>query len=225
MLARASGLTVRRLFVALCGRGALDERCSWAVRRPSHLCAGAGLLRDVLRGRLERVGWTSAGCIICWPQRVVQRPVWKSHQLIFDSLSAAEVKYADFFAPPSKPPSGAAKRAHAKAQKAAGGGKAKGKAGRRSGADDMELEDDLDEDEKMEVSEEDDDEEEDEEDEDEDEGEDDEEMEDDDEEAEEEEAFGARKGKTDLFADDDEAEETDTGTPTISFLLGCTLLG
>jgi U3 small nucleolar RNA-associated protein MPP10 len=124
-----------------------------------------------------------------------------------------EVKYADFFAPPSKPPSGAAKRAQAKALKTAGGAKGKGKAAaRRRDEDEM----DLDEDEMMEVSDEEDeehgdeqeDDEEEEDDDEDDEEEGDEEMDDE----EEEEAFGARKGKTDLFADDDEAEETDAGT-------------
>jgi U3 small nucleolar RNA-associated protein MPP10 len=123
-----------------------------------------------------------------------------------------EVKYADFFAPPSKPPSGAAKRAQAKALKTAGGAKGKGKAAaRRRDEDEM----DLDEDEMMEVSDEEDEEHGDEQEDDEEEevdDEDDEEEGDEEMDDEEEEAFGARKGKTDLFADDDEAEETDAGT-------------
>lgn len=78
------------------------------------------------------------------------------------------------------------------------------------------MEMDLDEDEMMEVSDEDDEdedegEEDDEEEDQEDDDEEDEEMEDGEEAGEEDEAFGARKGKTDLFADDDEPEETDAG--------------
>lgn len=126
-------------------------------------------------------------------------------------ITTTEVKYSDFFAPPTKPPSGAARRAHSKALKSQ---PKKGKKGGRSAEGD-EMEMDLDEDEMMEDDGE-------EEDEDEEELEDDE-QDDDEEEEEEDEAYDEDEageddladvpsgGKKGLFDSDDEDKETDAG--------------
>lgn len=128
-----------------------------------------------------------------------------------------EVKYSDFFAPPTKPPSGAARRAHSKALKSQ---PKKGKKGGRSAEGD-EMEMDLDEDEMMEDDDEDEEDDDEEEDEEELEEDDEEEEYDEDEAGEDDLADVPSGGKKGLFDSDDEEKETDAGEFIILFRLWC----